>query len=106
MKRLMIILLLLIHLLAMVGCSAFTPGKSGGFIRKTYTGTVEELLLNEDQEYIRVDVGDGEVIDFLLDDDTEFSKEVPVSAGDTVEIDCVLWYKTSTYSVLKLIVVD
>ena len=85
----------------LAGCSSPAPEKDGGFVRKTYTGVVEEI---PEENCLRVDVGDDEVLDFQLDDSSETDGDAVV--GDMVEIDCVLWYETGTYSVLHLTVVD
>ena len=87
----------------LAGCSSPAPEKNGGFIRKTYTGVVGEI---PEENCLRVDVGDDEVLDFGLDDTSEIEGDATVAVGDTVEIDCVLWYETGTYSVLHLTVVD
>lgn len=55
-------------------------------------------------EDIRVVTGNNEVIDFLITSTTEIDGEENISEGDSVEIDCVHWYETSTYEILKLTV--
>ena len=87
---------------ALAGCSSEGSETDGGFVRETYTGVVEEQILDENKEYLRVDIGNDEVIDFMMTTSSEIDEDAAISVGDTVEIDCVLWYDTNTYEILKL----
>lgn len=104
MKKYLALVLALILGLTVCGCSFETEGVNGGFVRETYTGIVEEQLTENGSEYIRVVTGNNEGIDFLITSTTEIDGEENISEGDSVEIDCVHWYETSTYEILKLTV--
>ena len=104
-KYLALVLALLLGLTA-CGCSSDTEGVDGGFIRETFTGIIGEKLTENGSEYIRVDTGNNEVIDFLLTDSSEIVEGTNISTGDIAEIDFVLWYDTITYEVLKLTAID
>lgn len=106
MKKYLAFVLALICGLTGIGCSFETEGSDGGFIRETYSGTIEEQPAESGREYLRVDIGNNEVIDFLLTDSSEIAEDAAISTGDAVEIDCVLWYATNTYEVLKLTKID
>lgn len=106
MKKYLAFVLALLLGLTVCGCSSETEGVDGGFIRETYTGIIEEQLTENGSEYIRVDTGNNEVIDFLLTDSSEIVEGTNISTGDIAEIDCVLWYDTNTYEVLKLTAID
>lgn len=91
---------------ALAGCSSESSETNGGFVRETYTGVVEEQILDENKESLRVDIRNDEVIDFLMTASSEINEDAAISVGDTVEIDCVLWYDTNTYEVLKLTMIS
>ena len=101
-KRLIVFVLTLVCMQSLAGCSSESSETNGGFIRETYTGVVEDQRSDENGEYLRVDIGNDEVIDFLMTDSSETNEDAVISVGDTVEIDCVLWYGTNTYEVLEL----
>ena len=101
MKKYLVLVLALLCGLTASGCSFETEGVNGGFIRETYTGIIEEQFTENGNEYIRVDTENNEVIDFLLTDTTEINGDENISVGDSVEIDCVHRYETSTYEILK-----
>ena len=104
MKKYLVLVLALLCGLTASGCSFETEGVNGGFIRETYTGIIEEQFTENGNEYIRVDTENNEVIDFLLTDTTEINGDENISVGDSVEIDCVHRYETSTYEILKVTV--
>ena len=106
MKTYLALVLALLLGLTAYGCSSETEGVDGGFIRETFTGIIEEKLTENGSEYIRVVTGNNEVIDFLLTDSSEIVEGTNISTGDIAEIDCVLWYDTNTYEVLKLTAID
>ena len=105
MKKYLALVLALILGLTVCGCSSETEGVDGGFVRETYSGIIKEQLTENGSEYIRVVTGNNEVMDFLITGTTEIDGEENISAGDSVEIDCVHWYEPSTYEILKLITV-
>lgn len=106
MKKQLTLVLALILGVTVSGCSSETEDVSGGFIRKTYSGIIEEQFIENGSEYLRVDIGNNEIIDFLLTDSSEIAEGTNISTGDNAEIDCVLWYDTNTYEVLKLTAID
>lgn len=106
MKKYLAFVLVLICGLAVSGCSSETEGTNGRFTRETYSGIIEEQPAENGSEYLRVDIGNNEVVDFLLTDSSEIDEDAAISTGDVVEIDCVLWYDTNTYEVLKLTAID
>ena len=104
MKKYLSFVLALILGLTVCGCSSESGDVDGGFIRETYSGIIEERLTEKGNEYLRVDTENNEAIDFLITDTTEIDGDETISVGDSVEIDCVHWYETSTYEILKLTV--
>ncbi|SFQ16100.1 hypothetical protein SAMN05216343_12728 [Oscillibacter sp. PC13] len=107
MKSLIVFVLAMSCGITLSGCTNDTADAGdGGFIRKTYTGIVEEQNTENDNEYIRVNIGNNEVIDFLIRDTSEMDHGESISEGDAVEIDCVHWYDPSIYEILKLSVDD
>ena len=101
-KRLLVLVLALACMQSLAGCSSEGSEANGCFVRETYTGVVEEQILDENKDYLRVGIGNDEVIDFLMTASSEIDGDAAILVGDTVEIECVLWYDTNTYEVLKL----
>lgn len=102
-KYLALVLALICGLTAS-GCSSESGEVDGGFIRQTYSGIIEDRLTENGAEYLKVDIGNDEVIDFQITDTTQLDDNENISVGDSVEIDCVHWYESSTYEILKLTV--
>ncbi len=104
MEKYLALVLALIFGLTVSGCSSESGDVDGGFIRETYSGIIEKRLTENGSEYLRVDIGNDEVIDFQIADTTQLDDDENISVGDSVEIDCVHWYESSTYEILKLTV--
>ena len=98
--------LIMICLLFLAGCSFADSDTDGGFVRESYTGIVESLISDENGEYYQINIGEDEIIDFLITDSSEVDENTAISDGDSVKIDCVHRYDTNTYEVLNLTVVD
>lgn len=104
MEKYLALVLALICGLTASGCSSESGEVDGGFIRQTYSGIIEDRLTENGAEYLKVDIGNDEVIDFQITDTTQLDDNENISVGDSVEIDCVHWYESSTYEILKLTV--
>lgn len=105
MRRYAFTLVILLVLLTFIGCNNNAhDGVNGGFIRKTYSGTVEKIYEDDGTQYLEVKTADGETIVFTLTDETEIQSPDNISAGNKAEIDCVLRYKTSTHEALGITV--
>ena len=102
-RQLAVFILTLVCTVSLTGCASADSGTNGGFIRKTYTGVVEDRISDESGTYFQVNVGDDAVIDFRMTASSEIHGDAAISAGDTVEIDCVLRYPSS-YEILELTV--
>ena len=101
-KSISLCILILICMLSLAGCSSAETDKDGGFIRKTYTGIIEGNIADESGGYIRIDAGEYGAIDFLITDSSEIDGDKNITDGDYVNVDCVYWYDTETYELLKL----
>lgn len=104
-KRALIMVIFVLSLgVILSGCA--NDETDGGFIRKTYTGTIENQSIENDNKYISVNIGNDEVLNFVITDTSEIDNDEIIANGNTVEIDCVYWYESSTYEILKLVAVD
>ncbi len=103
MKRLILFVFVLICALSLMGCAK--KGVDGGFIRTTCIGTVEELVSDENGDYLRVNSEEDGLLDFQLTDSTEFTGGTSASVGDTVEVDYALQYATDTRDALVVTLV-